>query len=256
MALLLPWLDPCISLDSLPDICPIHNTTFKAQIHLSHHFLDLSSHPSPFLFSHHPLCYPFPFLLSFFPPSLLFYPLLHSPPLVQFYFVLSFPFVSSLIPTTPPPCNSLPLLCFSFPLFFPSFSSSFSSHLIPALFPTEPAVRCRWMQHVGYRLYAGICGESTTPPWQFKLVFQPFRLRWETKTAEQEIGNVVHHPPTAFLCGLLLSPSLFICICFSLYLVLLFCLFLSSRLLLLPEFSSSVCVWVRTWLASVKTAGT
>ena len=50
MALLFPWLDPCISLDSLPDSCPIHNTTFIAQIHLSHCFLDLSSHPLPFLF--------------------------------------------------------------------------------------------------------------------------------------------------------------------------------------------------------------
>lgn len=92
MALLLPWLDPCISLDSLPDSCPIHNTTFTAQIHLSHCFLDLSSHTSPFLFSHHPLHYPFPSPLSFSPLSLLFYPPLHSPPLLQSCFVLSFPF--------------------------------------------------------------------------------------------------------------------------------------------------------------------
>lgn len=88
-----------------------------------------------------------------------------------------------------------------------------------------------------------------------ELVFQPFMLRWATKTAKQETRNAVHHAHHGLSLWTQTLP------CLYLHLSLYICFFprISSLLwqaLGVAWLFTFVCVWLRTWLAWIKTAGT
>lgn len=140
--ILMPWNDPCISVDYFPDSCPIHHATFIAQLHSVTIFCLIQPSPLCSLY----VC-PFLYLTHYITPSLL------SPcsPALLCLFPIPLPspsicFLSSLLPFLPAQSplslssahsHCSPLLPLS------SFSPRFSWASVATQFPCEISVRCR-----------------------------------------------------------------------------------------------------------------
>lgn len=245
--ILMPWNDPCISVDYFPDSCPIHHATFIAQLHSVTIFCLIQPSPlcslyvCPFLYLTH---YITPSLLSPCSPALLcLFP--HSSPFSKhlFSFLLA-PFPTRPIPTVLPFFPFLPSLLASPELLL--LRNFLVKYLSDVEWCSASGIDCK----VEFAVKARHRPDNLSSYFRLSGAGEQLKLpnkKWEMLPFARK------HIHTRFLCGTWTPRSLYLYF------------FLSSPMSFPPSLPlrqplawvfGFVCVWVRTWLDCVKKAGT